>query len=395
MDRTSSRLSHWIYYLTATLYYLAVFLRTILIYQDSPLITQALILLLMVLILFVSEPQFSRRWSSYFLFYLLLQTTLVFVLLNLPGFSDFFASLLGVLSMQAMLNLNPRIGAVWIGFSAPIMGIILTRDYGISQAVPLALIYTASNVFLGTYALVIRREQVAQDQRLELAHELQVANRQVLDYSNQLEHLAIARERNRFARELHDSVTQTVFSMTLTTQSALMLVERDRPRVKEELERLNTMVRSALVEMQALIAELKPERGYIPGLVPALRHLLAESRISENLSINLRVEGEGSLNIAEEQALLGIAQEALNNIMKHAQTRQVDIDLHMTEPYWMEVKDSGQGFDLGRARKSGRMGLIGMRERATEIGWDFQIITSPGAGTCIRVEKTPDNEVCE
>lgn len=295
--------------------------------------------------------------------------------------------------MQAMLNLNPRIGAVWIGSSAPIIGLILTRDYGISQAVPLALIYTASNVFLGTYALVIRREQVAQDQRLELAHELQIANRQLQDYSNQLEYLAIARERNRFARELHDSVTQTVFSMTLTTQSALLLFERAPLQVRSQLDRLSQLVRSALAEMQALIAELKPEQAHIQGLIPALRRHLADARIAENLSVSLQVEGEISLTVSEEQALLGIVQEALNNILKHAQTDEAQIRLHLIKPCWMEIEDQGLGFDIGQARQSGRIGLISMQERAEEIGWHLQVITSPGAGTRIRVEKSSDSEV--
>ena len=376
------------YYLAAALFYIAVFLRTLLIYRDSPELNRALVLLVIGLGLFISEPVISRRWSSYFPIYLLLQTSLVFVLLTLPDPPDFFATLLIVLSMQAMLNLNPTVGAMWIGASAVIMLLLMAKNYG-AEATALTLIFTAANIFFGAYALVIRREQAAQDQKLELARELQTANRQLQDYSAQLEYLAVAQERNRFARELHDSVTQTVFSMTLTIQSVILLFERDPIQVKDQLERLSQLVRSALAEMHALISELKPEKGIIYGLVSALRHHLAEPRIKENLSVSLLVEGEHSLTIAEEQALLGIAQEALNNTLKHAQTDQAQIRLHQGEPYWMEIEDQGLGFDLQQARTSGRMGLTSMQERAGEIGWDLQVITSPGAGTCIRVEKTP------
>lgn len=393
MDRSTNRLSHWIYYLTSTLYYIAVFLRSILIYRADPIFINVLALLLLALVLFISEPAISRRWSAYFPIYLLLQTSLVFVLLAMPGFTDFFASLLGILSMQAMLKLNPKIGAVWIGACALIMVLLLARNYGASQAVALMLIYTAANAFLGTYALVIRREQATQDQKMELARELQAANRQLQDYSSQLKQLSVTRERNRFARELHDSVTQTVFSMTLTTQSALTLLGRDPIRVRDQLERLSQLVRSALSEMQALISELKPEGATGQGLVPALRRYLGDGRFIGNLSVSLQVEREGSLDIAEEQALLGIAQEALNNILKHARTDQAQIRLHLEPPCWMEIEDQGLGFDLERARESGRMGLISMQERAGEIGWDLRVITSPGAGTCIRVEKAPISEV--
>jgi signal transduction histidine kinase len=397
MDRSTSRLSQWVYYLAASLYYIAVFLRTILIYRDSPELTRALVLLLVVLVLFISEPAISRNWSRYFPIYLLLQTLLLVVLLALPGYPDFFAVLLGIFSMQVMLNLNPRIGAVWIAAFVLIMGLLLTKNdnYGASQAVALTLIYTAGNVFFGTYALVIRREQATQDQRLQLARELQATNQQLQDYSAQLEDLAVARERTRFARELHDSVTQTVFSMTLTTQSALLLFERDPILVNDQLERLSQLVHGALAEMQTLISELKPERGGVPGLVPALRRHLADNRIADNLSVSLQVEGEPSLTFTEEQALLGIAQEALNNILKHARTHEAHIRLHMAEPCWMEIEDQGLGFDLHKARNSDRMGLVSMQERATEIGWDLQVITSPGAGTCIRVESVPVSEVQE
>jgi signal transduction histidine kinase len=392
MDRPTSRLSQWVYYLAASLYYIAVFLRTLLIYRDTPELGQALVLLLVILLLFVSEPAISCRWSRYFPIYLLLQTILLFVLLALPGYPDFFATLLGILSMQVMLNLNPRIGAAWVAACALIMGVLLKSNYGTSQAVALTLIYSAGNAFFGTYALIIRREQATQEQKMELARELQAANQQLQDYSAQLENLAVARERNRFARELHDSVTQTVFSMTLTTQSALLLFERDPVRVKDQLERLSQLVHSALAEMQTLISELKPEAGSAPGLVPALRRHLADNRIAENLSVSLQVEGEQSLTFKEEQALFGVAQEGLNNILKHAQTHEAHIRLHLEAPFWMEIEDRGQGFDLPRARSSGRMGLTSMQERAADIGWDLQVSTSPGAGTCIRVEKVPVRE---
>jgi signal transduction histidine kinase len=392
MDLSKSRLSHWIYYLAATLYYMAVVLRALLTYRDSPILGQALVLLLVGLVFFISEPAISRKWPGYFPIYLLFQTAIVSVLLALPGNSDFFATLFLILSMQAMLNLNPKIGAAWIAIWVPIMGVLMARSVGVTQAVALTLILTALNIFMGAYALEIHREQAAQDRKLELAREIQAANQQLLNYSARLEHLAVARERNRFARDLHDSVTQTVFSMTLTTQSALLLFERDPLLVNDQLERLSQLVRSALAEMQALISTLKPD-GTALGLVPDLRRHLADTRIAEKLSVSLLVEGEHSLTIAEEQALLGVAQEALNNILKHAQTQQAVVRLHLAEPCWMEIEDQGIGFDLQHAWNSGRMGLVSMQERAAEVGWDLQIMTSPGAGTRIRVEKAPISEV--
>ena len=392
MERITSRLFHWVYYLAAALYFLATVLRTLLINPGGPLLDRVLFLLLLGLLFFISEPAISHRWPGYFPIYLLIQTTLVFLLLSSPGSTDFYAMLLSLLSMQAMLNLNPRIGGVWIGACAVIMWLLMKGSYGYLQAAALTLIFTALSIFTGAYALSIRRQQAAQHKQVALVSELQAANQQLQEYSFQQGRLAVARERNRFARELHDSVTQTVFSMTLTTQSALLLFERDRSQVNDQLERLSQLVRSALAEMQALIAELKSDLTAAPGLIPALRRHLADPRIAGKLSVSLWVEGEASLTVAEQQALLGIAQEALNNIVKHAQVEQADIRLHLAAPYWMEIADQGPGFDLQRARNSGQMGLTSMQERAAEIGWDLQINTTPGAGTCIRVEKPSDGE---
>jgi signal transduction histidine kinase len=259
-------------------------------------------------------------------------------------------------------------------------------DYQI-QAIALALLYTAGNIFLGSYARTIRLAQAVRQKNRALSNELEQNNQQLQDYSAQLGQLAAARERNRLARELHDSVTQTVFSMSLTAQSAALYFERDQQQVGPQLERLYVLARNALDEMQLLIDELKPVSIQRAGLSDALQRLVAESRFSDSLSVSIDVEGNQPLESAEQQGLFRIAQEALNNILKHAQTSQAQVRLHLQEPFWVEIEDHGKGFDLQQAQRRGHLGLASMRERAAEIGWVFQIETSPGAGTCIRVEK--------
>lgn len=392
MNSSTGRLTERVYYLACSLYYGAIFLRSLIIFKDSPILSQVLGLQLLWLVLFLSEPAISRRWSGYFPIYLLFQTALVFILLSRPGFTDFFASLLPLLGMQVMLRLKPIIGGVWIGLCAILMFLLLRETYGTVPTIALALIYTAGNVFFSTYSLATRRAQTVGMKNQELAHELQETNHQLETYSSQLAELGVTRERNRLARELHDSVTQTVFSITLSTQSALLLLDRDPTQVGSHLERLNQLARSALAEMQVLISELKPDKSAKEGLVSLLHRHLAGSRLPENLTVSLEVEGDQRLEFAEEQGLFHIAEEALNNIVKHAQTAQAEIRLHLADPFWMAIEDHGQGFDLSQAEHSGRVGLSSMRERAEEIGWDLQVITSPGAGTCIQVEKAPIRE---
>jgi len=389
MIRLSDRSSQWIFYLAAGFNFGAVFLRSILVYGSSPELFPVLGMLLFWLVLFASEPAISNKWSGYFPLYLVIQTGLIFTLLGLPDSSDFFAALFVIPSMQIMQRLSSKtwIWGIWIGLCALATTLLLLKSNG-NQAFALVLIYTAGNVFYGFYAKATRQAQITRGENLALAGELQEANQKLQAYSAQMEQLVVARERNRLARDLHDSVTQTVFSMTLTTQSALLLLEREPARVAAQLDRLSQLAQDALSEMQLLISELKPEEAGSKGLVTDLRRYLAGGHFLEDLSIDLEVQGYQPLGPAEEQSLFRIVQEALNNIVKHAQTRKAQVRLHLIEPMWIEVEDQGRGFDLQYAQgDSNRLGLHSMRERAAEIGWDLQIRTSPGSGTCIRVEK--------
>jgi signal transduction histidine kinase len=386
--------SQWVFLLTVASLFGTVLLRSLLLYQDSPVLSQVLGLLVAWLVLFASEMAYFRSWPKVFLIYLVLQTFLVSVFLWKLDFQeyDYFAILFAILSTQIMQRLTLRSGAVWLGSFTLLMALPMVKRDGLFEGIALTLVYTAVNVFLGSYALATQRAQAARTRTKALAQEVQEANRQLKTYSTQLEQLTVARERHHLARELHDSVTQTIFSMTLTTQSALLLLERDPNRVGAQLDRLTDLAHNALSEMHMLISELRPEKVAEGGLAAALNRHLADRRLPESLTVSVEVEGDQLLGPTEEQGLFRIAQEALNNIVKHARVSQACIRLHLIEPFWMEIEDQGQGFDLQLAQKRGKVGgqvgLVSMSERASEIGWDLQVITSPGAGTCIRVEKS-------
>lgn len=392
MIHPTNWLSKWISILAASLYIIAVILRTWLLYEDGEYLVRAMPLFTLWLFLLLTEPVITRRWQTYFPIYLILQTTLVFMLMRLPGTPDFMATLLGVLSMQVMLRLPTRIGVLWIGLCTVIMGwlLFLTFQY---QAIALTLIYTASNVFLGAYTRTIRLADVARQHNQNLASELEQANIQLRDYSTRIEKLAAVRERNRLARELHDSVTQTVFSMNLTSQSAALLLERDPSRVVDQLERMYTLSRSALGEMQILIEELKPEPVDRGGLPDAIHQLLTESRFRDSLSVSVEVIGDQPLALSEQHGLYRIIQEALNNVLKHAKVSQAQVRLHLKEPMWVEIEDKGLGFDTQQPGSSGSLGMVSMHERAAEIGWELEVFSTPSLGTRIRVTKLHHQEV--
>ena len=105
-------------------------------------------------------------------------------------------------------------------------------------------------------------------------------------------------------------------------------------------------------------------------------------------NVTFEVEGEGALQPEEAQALFRIIQEALNNVIKHAETEQVFIQLHLVDPFWIEVEDHGRGFEPELAAHGRGIGLAGMQERAEEIGWELNVTSTPGKGTQVRVAKT-------
>jgi signal transduction histidine kinase len=308
----------------------------------------------------------------------------------MPEDPDYFAVLFAVLSMQVLQKYPLRQGVILIAAFIPLTAIPLVKAYNVPEAIVFALTYTAANAIWGSYSLATRRAQAARIRNENLSTELQEANQQLRNYSKQLEQLAVARERNRVARDLHDSVTQTIFSMNLTTDAILMMLESEPDRVKGQLDQLQKLTMSAQAEMQLLISELEPISFHEGGLAGGLRQHLAERRLPQGLSITLEVNGSQPLKQTEEQALFRIAQEAINNIVKHSQASQASIRLQLVEPCWMEITDQGRGFDLNnRAPNSTGFGLLSMRGRAEEIGWSWRLISTPGAGTCIRVEKIP------
>lgn len=203
------------------------------------------------------------------------------------------------------------------------------------------------------------------------------------DLRRQAAELASSEERSHLARELHDSVTQALFSMTLLSRSIEMLLTRDPAQVPAKLAALRDLQRDALAEMRALIFELRPGNVAENGLIAALRTHAAG--LSGRIGLPVVLEGElperPSLEV--EDTLYRIAQEALHNIVKHAGAREVRIEVEpLPDAVRLVVRDDGRGFDPERV-PAGHLGLAGMRARAEKLGGRITVNSRPGRGTVV------------
>jgi signal transduction histidine kinase len=236
---------------------------------------------------------------------------------------------------------------------------------------------------------IAEREFTTADQQLIevlAAHAaIAIENARLFEQSREL---SVVEERNRLARDLHDSVSQTLFSAVFTAEAAEALIDKDPAQARAQVRRLKDLSSEALKEMRALIFELRPAELEADGLASALRkHVDVLSRVYKT-DIELDVDGDVRLPPRTERELFRIAQEALSNAMKHAAAAQVRVALdirHSTAT--LSVADDGTGFDPDAPRvRSAHLGLTSMEERATSIGGTIRVESQPGKGTEVLVE---------
>lgn len=202
----------------------------------------------------------------------------------------------------------------------------------------------------------------------------------------QVEQAAVSAERHRLARELHDSVTQTLFSASLIAEVLPILWEKKPEMARQRLQELRELTRGALAEMRTLLLELRPSALAEVDLPTLLQQLAEAAGARARIPVQVQVRGEGTVPPEVKQVVYRVAQEALNNVIKHAQASQARIELEMgSEGLVLSVYDEGRGFDPSQI-PPGHMGLAIMRERAEAIGGLLHVMSRPGEGTTVRLQ---------
>jgi signal transduction histidine kinase len=205
------------------------------------------------------------------------------------------------------------------------------------------------------------------------------------DLRRQAAAIAANEERANLARELHDSVTQALFSMGLTARALELLLDRDPEAAKQKLAELRDLQKDALAEMRTLIFELRPQGLETDGLAQALRNHAAAVQSRTGLAVSVEVEHDERMPLDIEESLYRIAQEALHNVVKHANAQHARIVLRRAgREVRLAIEDDGIGFDPSLAPR-GHLGLVGMRQRAERIGGELDIVQLPGGGTKVKL----------
>jgi len=270
-------------------------------------------------------------------------------------------------------------------FAAPRMREIIARE-GIKSLVGSPII-VAGQPF-GLFAVAFCSPHAPSRDERRLVHA--IAQRAGVAIHNarlfeQAQQVATAEERQRLARELHDAVTQTLFSASLIAEVLPRLSERNPEEGRRRLEELRQLTRGALAEMRTLLLELRPAALMDTPFSHLLQQLAEASSSRGSVQIKVDAEGESTLPADLQIGLYRIAQEALNNINKHAEATHAEIRFRRRDSRVdLRITDNGRGFDKS-STPPGHFGLSIMRERARALGAQLRLESHPGAGTRIDV----------
>ena len=321
----------------------------------------------------------SPDWHSHL--YLAAQGSLVAGLLAMQPSTGIFPILYFILSPQAMLLLPQRPAILWIVAFILVTGGNIVIAQGWSEGLIALPIYAGGYFFFGIFAHALVRADAARRESQALLEELEVAHRQLQDYAARIEELAVVEERNRLAREMHDTLGHRLTVASVQLEAAQRLCPTDSERAASLVGTVRQQVREALSELRSTVAALRTPVEADLQLRSSLRRLMAHFEEATGLTVH-RVLPEEMPTLPDDHrlALYRVVQEALTNIQKHAEAQQVWLVLSTSdEAVTLLVGDDGRGLTLSHDATG--FGLRGLRERAGQLGGELHLEPRPGGGT--------------
>jgi signal transduction histidine kinase len=322
--------------------------------------------------------------------YFALQAALAFGLLAFAFPRDPHYILLIILCIQAMLILPVRPALAWVAlfYLASAVGESMRQGLG---AIVESIYNVAAFALTGAFGYTVRQAELARRRNEQLLEELRAAQRQVQE-------LAVVEERNRLARDLHDSVKQQVFAIGMQLGAARASLDEQAEAFAHVVE-AERLARQAGQELTTLIRQLRPAALERKTLAATLQQLAGEWSRQSNIPVQVRLEGAAALARPAEEALLRVAQEALANAARHSGATAVEISLvgeaaagdgPPARSASLTIADNGRGFDRSTVAKG--VGLDSMRERLEALGGRLTVESEPGKGTRVigRLEANSD-----
>src|SRR5579859_183437 len=316
--------------------------------------------------------------------YFAVQLPLTAAILYLSRLSGFMSLIIFPLASNA-LELLPRRQAVviWMILFATFVAINAAL-YGWLSALSNSPAVAAGILFVSVFTYFALSEREARAEVERLAAELRAANQKLREYAAQVEELATAKERNRLAREIHDSLGHYLTVINVQLEAAELLVPADPERAKAALGKAQSLAQEGLADVRRSVAALRADPVSGRPLPEAVADLVEESQAA-GIVTKLAVRGQARpLPPQAELTLYRVTQEALTNVRKHARESRADLtlDYAATDRVCLVIVDNG----IGAAETGGGFGLLGLRERVQLVGGQFVVHSSPGEGFSVDVQ---------
>jgi signal transduction histidine kinase len=348
----------------------------------------AILALLFVALEFRSAPPYESRREHIRLAVATIITGLLFALdANVLGIIVIYF----VLSAHALTVLPREQGMGWIIAFGLLTVIFLAIAY---ESFWLGLINGlgafGGYYFIGSAANAQRRAEAADAESQRLLTELRAAHLRLQKQAAHAEELAAAEERNRLARELHDTLGHRLTVAAVQLEAAQRLVDQDPAKATKMIATVRTEVNDGLTELRQTVAALRSPAADQQPLDAALAQLIDDFQVATGIGTALHLPDHlPHLNPTEQECVFRIAQESLTNVQRHAGARSVDVSLRIQpdttsgDALRLTISDDGNGFDPDRTRDRAGFGLQGMRERAAHAGGDFEISAGAGGGVTV------------
>ena len=353
----------------------------------TPLLSSIFSLLVLVHIILHWYLEKLTMRPNFVLWYVIIQGGLAFVVSWLSGqVAMVFGLFMGLLGeVVGLFGLNRR------ALLASIFYLILAAINISQTSEQISLGWTLLGVipmiiFVVVYVTLYIRQLEAREQAQTLLTELEVANRQLSEYAAQVEDLTIAAERQRMARELHDTLSQGLAGLILQLEAADAHLSKERPeRAQEIIAQAMEQARATLANARRAIGDLRSSTEPVAGLEQALGAEVKHFENATGLPCELEVQLKGELPNPIIETGLRIVSEALTNVARHAQAAHAWVRVEETDTQLcLEIRDDGLGFDP-KAVETGHYGLLGLRERARLVGGTLDVLSEQGQGTTIKV----------